>query len=260
MKRFFVTPAVILGSAFESGWLDGRQLSPVTVRTRWGEVDLHSYESGYVSFRHGQAHRLLPHQISYRAQAAALAAVGCDTLLVTSSVGVLDPGLPLYAPLLVSDLVMLENRLPDGTLCTMFPEPCSGQGHLVIEEGLFSQAIGRAIQRRHGPLPEVSFAYVPGPRTKTTLENRLLSGWGIQTNSMTVGPEVVLANELQIPTAAVVVGHKPSCEPVAQAELASSLKESRSTLERIAVSFLNAEMPAPPWRNQLFQFGAEEGW
>jgi len=56
----------------------------------------------------------------------------------------------------------------------------------------------------------VVFAYVPGPRTKTPAENAAWRLAGADVNSMTLGPEVVLAAELGVPTAAVVVGHKRS--------------------------------------------------
>lgn len=59
-----------------------------------------------VVFRHGRPHRWLPHQIPYRAHASARA--GVTSLVVTSSVGVLDPGVPLHEPLIVDDLLMLD--------------------------------------------------------------------------------------------------------------------------------------------------------
>ena len=54
------------------------------------------------------------------------------------------------------------------------------------------------------------FAYCRGPRSKTPAENRAWRTLGASVNSMTLGPEAVLAAELGIPAAAVVVGHKRS--------------------------------------------------
>ena len=84
--------AVILGSAFEPPVLGGCRLDPFEVDTAFGRVTLHRWGKGasYVLFRHGAGHRFLPNQIPYRAHATALSHVGCDALLVTSSVGVLD--------------------------------------------------------------------------------------------------------------------------------------------------------------------------
>jgi 5'-methylthioadenosine phosphorylase len=91
--------AVILGSAFAGGVPEDLSLSELQITTPWGEHPVHRVEGlerpAYLLFRHGLPHRLLPHQIPYRAQAWALRAVRCGALLVTSSVGVLDRNVPL---------------------------------------------------------------------------------------------------------------------------------------------------------------------
>lgn len=262
------TVAAILGSAF--GILDDSQLrlERQVVGTPFGEQEIHAVanQSAYVIFRHGLPHRLLPHEINYRAQAWALRQLGCAGLLVTSSVGVLDATLPLYQPLLVGDLLMPDNRLPDGSLCTIFRGGVPGKGHLVLEEGLISTALAdqvAAFVREDGwPSPQhVVFAYAPGPRGKTPAENRWWAQAGAQVNSMTLGPEVVLANELEIPCAALVVGHKyslPTGRPEIQDTVAQSLLRSRQAMERIVARFLSQSTPVP-FCNQIFRFADEGG-
>ncbi|MCB9765654.1 MAG: 5'-methylthioadenosine phosphorylase [Alphaproteobacteria bacterium] len=253
--------AVILGSAFSQGLEQAAE--PVVCLTPFGEVTLHRAERGWVLFRHGLPHRWLPNQIPYRAQAWALHAQGVEALLVTSSVGVLNPYLPLFMPMLVSDVVMLENRLPDGSACTMFPTPTEGQGHLVLEEGLLSGALKaqlRALADDEGvPLPqrEVVFSYAQGPRTKTAAENALLARQGMEVNSMTLAPELVLANELGIPAAALVVGHKrsvPGGPTLSDADIAGSLERSNAAMSRIVRAFLARGAPVP-FGNRLYRFG-----
>lgn len=259
--------AAILGSAFQADLPSSLQLKPLTFDTPWGRQTLHRVEGrgrpAYVFFRHGRPHRLLPHQINYQAQAWALREVGCGALLVTSSVGVLDPGVPLFEPLLIEDLIMLENRLPDGRACTMFENPSEDQGHLVLDEGLFSEALSEQIRqlgREAGAeiASEVVFAYVGGPRGKTAAENRMWPRLGAQVNSMTLAPEVVLANELEIPCAALVVGHKYSVPegevPEDRGEMADTLARSRRQQEQIILRFLK-DGEAVPFGNQIFRFG-----
>src|SRR6056297_1417872 len=102
--------AIILGSAFSDTLPGQLDLEPEEIETEWGSHVLHRVRDvdrpAYVSFRHGLPHRRLPNQINYRAQAAALKAVGCSALVVTSSVGVLDADVPLNRPLLTGDLLM----------------------------------------------------------------------------------------------------------------------------------------------------------
>jgi len=253
--------AVIVGSAFSQR--GGLELEPVEVATAHGRAVLHrvSDTDSYLLFRHGLPHRYLPNQIPYRAHAAALAEVGCEALLVTSSVGVMDPSRPLYTPLIVGDVVMLDNRLPDGSACTMFPTPTPGQGHLVLEEGLLSESLRaqvRALAAGAGvPVAEdeVVFLYRDGPRTKTAAENRLFARWA-QVNSMSLAPEVVLANELGIPCCGLVIGHKYSVSGGVtpdRAGIAESLERSRASMERAVMAFLEGGAGVA-FGNHLYRF------
>lgn len=258
--------AVVLGSAFASGEL-GLELEPVEVPTRrgvaraWRALGLGRREA-YVFFRHGLPHRLLPHQIDWRAQALAMRELEIGALLVTSSVGVLDADVPLNTPLMVGDLLMPGNRLPDGTSCSVFVGPGEEQGHLVLNEGLFSRALGdqvKSMGRRVGALfgQDVVFCYEPGPRTKTPAENRMWAALGAQVNSMSVGPEVVLANELEIPSAAMVVGHKYSHPDIANpddAGIAESLERVKRA-QRELVREVLAHLAPVPFGNHLYRFG-----
>jgi 5'-methylthioadenosine phosphorylase len=259
--------AAILGSAFAESFPDALDLTPVEIDTSFGTHTLHRVDGAdgdaYVSFRHGLPHRLLPNQIHYRAQAAALEEIECGALLVTSSVGVLDADVPIYKPLLLDDLIMLDNRLPDGSACTMFTEPSGEHGHLVLNDGMFSGALSEQVRglaaAEDAPIAdEVVFAYVQGPRSKTPAENRLWPRLGAQVNSMTVGPEVVLANELEIPCAGLVVGHKysiPDRDPPEQEALSDTLNRSRAAQERIVRRFLTQGRPVP-FENTIYRFDA----
>jgi purine nucleoside phosphorylase len=249
--------AVIVGSAF--GDL-GRSLEPVPVVTPFGAVTLHRASRGWVVFRHGRPHHLLPHQVPYRALITALRDVGVGSLVSTSSVGVLQPDLPLFTPMLVGDVAWFDMRLPDGTAATLWPEPVADQGHLVLEHGLLDERLGaaiRALATTAGvPLhPDpVDFWYAPGPRTKTRLENRLLASWGLQVNSMTLAPELVLAGEAGISAAAVVVGHKASGPGMGRAGVERSLVDAREAMERLVHAVLDG-LEAVPARNPVYRFG-----
>lgn len=258
--------AVIVGSAFDESFVDKMNLTPKTIHTDWGEIvlyrcDLNTKHPAWVLPRHGFPHRLLPNQINYRAQAAALRQVGCGALLINSSVGVMDADLPIYKPMLVTDLMMPENRLPDGSTCTMFPEPNENQGHLLIKEGLFSTTLSHQILERHrekmyDPGGDIVFVYAGGPRGKTPAENRMWAQLGGQVNSMTLAPEVVLANELEIPCAAVVVGHKysvPGIENPKEEKIAATLEQSGQATEKIIKDFIQMGSPVP-FANQVYRF------
>ncbi len=253
----------VLGSAFPQPVLAGRELEPVSLKTEFGDTVFHKYQradgqSAYVLFRHGAPRRFLPHQIPYLANAVALRQLGCEGLLLTSSVGVLDAQVPLGVPLSVTDLLMVDNRLPDGRACTLFQQPYEKQGYLVLDQGIFSAELTEQVERiaeQLGAAPQgrVVFAYHGGPRTKTRAENGFFARNGAHVNSMTLAPEAVLANEAGIPVAALVVGHKyslpdPTNEPVA---VQASLEMSARYLEQVVLGFLEYGTTVP-FRNQLF--------
>lgn len=258
--------AVIVGSAFTEKFSPDLELSRQEITTPWGKQELYQIKNlnrpAYLLFRHGVPHQFLPNQINYRAQATALKEVNCGALMVTSSVGILDANLPLYRPLLVTDLMMLENRLPDGSTCTMFVKPESEQGHLVLNEGLFSKTLTQQVYNLAPELifsmeKEVVFAYVGGPRGKTAAENKMWYQLGASVNSMTLAPEVVLANELEIPCVGLVVGHKyslPGKETLENRQgVRESLVNSRRAMERIIIEFFKKGYEVP-FKNQIFRF------
>lgn len=261
--------AVILGSAFQDSLPQALNLERIEIQTDWGKQPLYRAKNfqrpAYLLFRHGLPHRLLPNQINYRSQAQALKQADCGALLITSSVGVMDSDLPLFIPMLLTDLMMLDNRLPDGSTCTMFTEPSSKQGHLVLTEGLFSKELNQQIHWLAEDLIHVAkqpivFAYVAGPRTKTTAENIIWHELGARVNSMTLAPEVILANELEIPCTGLVVGHKystPHINNIAGPKtMSDSLESSKDAMETLVLRFLENGKPVS-FGNQIYRFNHE---
>lgn len=259
--------ATILGSSFSDSLLSDSNAEEIVIKTPYGNQIVFRLNlpgrSSYSIYRHGVPHRLLPHQINYRAQAYALREIGCGALLVASSVGVLSAEIPLFTPLLLNDILMPENRLPDGSTCSIFTESVDDQGHLVIQEGLFSKELASQLQILAGKwLPEftkpVVFAYAGGPRTKTAAENHFFRAIGAQVNSMTLAPEVILANELEIPCVGLVVGHKYSLGESTGVEqnfdISESLEQARQAMENIVGIFLRSATPVR-FRNIIHRFG-----
>lgn len=252
----------IIGSNYASAEIAGINLIKEKVKTGLGELDVYrlpAKEDAYIIFRHGLPYRYLPHQIPYELHAEALYQLQCKALLLTSSVGVLKQEIPLFTPLLASDLLMLDNRLPDGRICTL-SQPKRKHMHLIFEEGPFSAALHTQIkneyQRQYQAMPhEAVYAYFAGPRTKTTSENNYFEFIGAEVNSMTMGPEVVLANELGIPTAAILVGHKYSLaikQEIKKLDLADTIVKSKQELEKWVVWFLQHINP-PAFGNMLYE-------
>jgi 5'-methylthioadenosine phosphorylase len=183
-----------------------------TVETRFGPVELttgrwHGAEVVHVS-RHGEGHLRLSSQVNHRANVLALREAGVEVVLAATICGAVDPGLDPGELIVFDDLHFLANRLPDGSICSLYDRPgLPGRGHWVYE-GPFSESLRRALlggaasaglRARDGGC----YGHVDGPRFNTRTEIRMLASCGVSAVSQTAGPETVLCGEAQVPYALV---------------------------------------------------------
>lgn len=185
----------------------------LTVDTAYGAVSAargrwQQHELVFLA-RHGAGHTHLSHQINHRAHLAACQALGVEAIVACSVAGVVNPRLPLGQLLLPTELYFPDNRLPDGTPCTIFDRPgASGRGHL-IAEAHFNAGLIAQLKAAASPLPHATglvYGHVQGPRLNSRPEVRALAACGVDLISQTLGPEAVLAGELEIPYAALCYG------------------------------------------------------
>lgn len=258
--------AVILGSAYQNRDLPGIDYNDISVKTDLGEQTIYRVlgtgTPAYFLYRHNRNEHLLPHQIPYRRIIAALRKINCGALITTSSVAALVNDISLFKPLLVTDIMMPENRLPDGSTCTMFLECNDKQGHLILNEGLISHSLKEQLQTIGGNIlnPEqrdIVFVYSGGPRSKTAAENRMWALLGAHVNSMTLAPEIVLANELEIPCAGLVVAHKYSipgiANPASADDIDLQLQKARDEFDTIITRFLKKGRPVS-FANHIYRY------
>ena len=258
--------AVILGSAYQNKDLSNIRYNEISVKTHFGIQTIYrvldTEVPAYLLYRHNRNEHLLPHQIPYRRIVAALKKINCGALVSTSSVAALINDIPLHKPFLITDIMMPENRLPDGSVCTMFSEQTERQGHLILSEGLISQSLNTQLKTISTNLFErkqrdIVFAYSGGPRSKTPAENRMWAMLGAHVNSMTLAPEIVLANEMEIPCAGLVVAHKYSIpgisNPKDSEDIDLQLQQARDAFETIMTRFLMDGQPVP-FANHIYRY------
>ncbi len=183
---------------------------PEMVETRYGSAPvtsgrLEGVDVLHVS-RHRAGHELLSSQVTHQANIAALKERGADAILSMTVCGALDASLSLGSLVVFDDLHFPANRLPDGSICTMFTEPGEkGRGHWIYErpfsqhlrEALIAGAEAAGNYARDGGC----YGHVDGPRFNTKSEIRQLINAGVTVVSQTAGPETVLAGEAEIPYA-----------------------------------------------------------
>ncbi|MGV3523512.1 MAG: MTAP family purine nucleoside phosphorylase [Candidatus Sericytochromatia bacterium] len=252
-----MTLALISGSGFyQLPGLEARR--EARVETPFGPVNVQHgrWQGQELVFlaRHGAQHQRLSHQIPHQAHLSACRELGVQALVGCSVVGVVNPALPLGELLLPDELYFPDNRLADGSACTLFVTPGeAGRGHLIAGQhfhaGLNTQ-LRAAAQAVGLPLhSQRVYGQVQGPRFNSRPEIRQLAQAGVDMISQTLGPEAVLAGELEIPYAALCFGvdyaNGVQTTPTPIAELEKNMKASQGQLVQVLGQFVtNYRVPA----------------
>jgi 5'-methylthioadenosine phosphorylase len=173
-----------------------------TVETPWGapsdDLLLGELAGRAVAFlpRHGRGHRLAPDEINYRANIAALKAVGCDQILAVSAVGSFREDLTPGTFVMVDQYVDRTLRMPRsffgaGVVGHVgFAEPACTRLAGPVAASL--AALGRPY-RSNGTM-----LVIEGPQFSTTAESGLHRAQGLDVVGMTGLPEARLAREAEL--------------------------------------------------------------
>ena len=162
---------------------------------------LHDHEILFLA-RHGAGHRLLPHEVNYRANVFALKRAGATMLLGFSAVG------SLALEVAPGTLAMPEQYVDwtrGGRDRSFFGGGVAA--HVSTARPVSAALVGAvqaAAQRVGAPLARgLTYACVEGPRLGTQAESHLLRQLGCHLVGMTNVPEVFLAREAQLAYATV---------------------------------------------------------
>ena len=197
--------------------------------------------------RHGAGHKLLPHEVNYRANIFALKRAGATQILGFSAVGSLAqqiaPGRPGHA----QPVLRLDQGRPRAQLLRR------GRGRACVH-----RAAGQRQADRLGRRPgrgawasrlhrDVTYACVEGPRLGTRAESLFMRQVGCQLVGMTNVPEVFLAREAQICYATVCIATDYDCwmdDPAMHVSVSAILAKYRESLDR-ARALLDALLAGP---------------
>lgn len=158
--------------------------------------------------RHGSGHGRLSNHVSHQANVWALADADVHAVIGFTVCGVVDPTVPLGGSLVFDDLHFPSNRLPDGSLATLYTEPDDPlRGHW-IADGPYAETVRRGVvEAAHAVGLAVRdggvYGHVDGPRYNTRSEISQLAEAGVSAISQTGGPETVLCGEAGLPFALV---------------------------------------------------------
>ncbi len=200
--------------------------------------------------RHGAGHRLLPHEVNYRANIFALKRAGATQVLGFSAVG------SLALEVTPGTLAMPEQYI-DWTRgqreCTFFGRGVAAHVSTArpVSAGLVDavcaagRRVGVDVQRG------LTYACVEGPRLGTQAESHLLRQAGCHLVGMTNVPEVFLAREAQLAYATVGLVTDYDCwldDPAQHVSVGAIFERYGQTLavaRQVLDELLRAPLPAP---------------
>lgn len=184
--------------------------------------------------RHGAGHKLLPHEVNYRANIYALKRAGATQILGFSAVG------SLVQEIAPGDLAMPSQYFDwtRGARARSF----FGEGvaaHVSTAQpasaNLIDWAAGQAAAMGIKLHRDVTYACVEGPRLGTRAESLFMRQVGCQLVGMTNVPEVFLAREAQICYATVCIATDYDCwmdDPAMHVSVSAILDTYRASLGR----------------------------
>lgn len=234
--------------------LDGmqveRELSPDTPFGRASgavrQGRLHDREILFLA-RHGAGHRLLPHEVNYRANVFALKRAGATQILSFSAVGSLAEEV---AP---GDLAM-PTQYFDWTrgarACSFFGEGVAAHISTAtpVSDNMVRWTDAQAKQLGITLHTDLTYACVEGPRLGTRAESHFMRGAGCQLVGMTNIPEAFLAREAQICYATVGIVTDYDCwkeDPDQHASVSAIFERYAKTLVK-ARQLLDALLKQSP--------------
>jgi 5'-methylthioadenosine phosphorylase len=196
--------------------------------------------------RHGAGHKLLPHEVNYRANIYALKRAGATQILGFSAVG------SLVQEIAPGDLAM-PNQYFDWTrgarARSFFGEGVAAHVSTAqpASAKLIDWAAGQASAMGIRLHRDVTYACVEGPRLGTRAESLFMRQVGCQLVGMTNVPEVFLAREAQICYATVCIATDYDCwmdDPALHVSVSAILAKYRESLDR-ARALLDALLAGP---------------
>ncbi len=162
--------------------------------------------------RHGNQHSIPPSQVNNRANIMALKDMGCTHIIATTACGSLKeeikPGDMVVPDQFIDftrfrSITFFDKFEPDHMAHTPMADP--------FDKELSQLIIAIASELKFKIHHSGTIITIEGPRFSTRAESRMFINWGADLINMSTAPEAILANEAQIPYAAIALSTDYDC-------------------------------------------------
>ena len=161
--------------------------------------------------RHGKKHQYSPTQVNNRANIHALKEMGATHILATTACGSLRKEIGRGHFVIVDQFIDFT-RFRKNTFFDSFEE---GAGHTSMAEPfdteLRSALYHTSVALGYPTHKDGTVVTIEGPRFSTKAESHMFRAWGADIINMSIAPEAMLANEADIPYAAVAMSTDYDC-------------------------------------------------
>ncbi|TFG23046.1 MAG: S-methyl-5'-thioadenosine phosphorylase [Promethearchaeota archaeon] len=201
-----------------------KDVKEIKVKTPYGKPTsdlkigkIHDVEVVLIA-RHGREHTIPPTQVNYRANIQALKDQGCTHILATTACGSLREKIDRGDLVILDQFIdftrlrkisFFEEFAPGDMKHTPMADPYSEElRNLLIETA-------KELNLKHHEKGTV--VTIEGPRFSTRAESNMFRIWGADVINMSIAPETALANEAEIPYAAVAMSTDYDCWKIDEA-------------------------------------------
>ena len=193
--------------------------------------------------RHGKHHQYSPTEVNYRANLYALKQAGVTHILATTACGSLKEEigrghfvvLDQFIDLTKHRINTYADKFENGVVHMQMAEPFDK----TLRELFFSAAT----ELNFPVHPKGTVVTIEGPRFSTRAESKMFQYWGADVINMSVATEASLANELQIPYAAIAMSTdydswKDDEAPVSWEEIVKIFNQNADNVKKILINVI----------------------
>ncbi len=194
--------------------------------------------------RHGRKHEIPPTQVNYRANIYTLKKLGCTHILATTACGSLrkkiDRGhlviLDQFIDFTRHRKITFHEKFTQGPKHTSMAQP--------FNENLRKLLIKTCTNLKLKHHPKGTVITIEGPRFSTKAESKMFRTWGADVINMSVAPEAILANELNIPYAAIAMSTDYDCwkedeKPVTWKQILEIFNKNSSNVKKVLLKTIS---------------------
>lgn len=194
--------------------------------------------------RHGRKHQYSPSQVNYRANIRALKDQGVTHILATTACGSLREEIGRGDFVILDQFIDLTrlrkttffDSFDEGARHTSMAEPFNPELRRVLYDS--AKELELKVHRRG------TVVTIEGPRFSSKAESNMFRIWGADVINMSIAPEAILANEIELPYAAVAMSTDYDCwkedeTPVTWEEILQVFKKNASNVEKLLLNAIS---------------------